>query len=81
MLKHLLKCIVDFCSTPVYVNKGSITVRGNLKELSRKFAFIQGKLFDREGNLCAKAHIRYFLYPEEGARKNLYYPGHEAFYK
>lgn len=66
---------------PVYVNKGSLTVRGKLKELSRKFAFIQGELFDHEGNLCAEADIKYFVYPEEVARKKLYYPGYESFYK
>ncbi|MGM0532768.1 MAG: PaaI family thioesterase, partial [Bacteroidota bacterium] len=43
---------------PVYVNKGSLTIRGKLKELSRKFAFIQGELFDHEGNLCAEADIK-----------------------
>ena len=66
---------------PVYVNKGRIKVRGKLKEVNRKFAFIRGELFDHGDNLCAEADIKYFVYPEEVARKKLYYPGHESFYK
>lgn len=66
---------------PVYVNKGKITVRGKLTEMNRKFAFIQGELFDHAGNLCAEADIKYFVYPEEVARKKLYYPGTDSFYQ
>lgn len=66
---------------PVYVNQGKITVRGKLKEVNRKFAFIQGELFDHEGNLCASADIKYFVYSEEIAKKKLYYPGYESFYR
>lgn len=66
---------------PVYVNRGQLTIRGKLTEVSRKFAAIQGELFDHEGNLSAEADIRYFIYPEEVARKKLNYPGRDAFYQ
>ncbi|MFW5916489.1 MAG: PaaI family thioesterase [Bacteroidota bacterium] len=66
---------------PVYVNRGKIIVRGKLNEIVSKFASIRGELFDHEDNLCAEAEIKYLVYPEEVARKKLYYPGHEAFYR
>ena len=66
---------------PIYVNRGKITVRGKLNEIDRKFASIRGELFDYEGNLCAEADIKYFVYPEAVGKKKLYYPGHEAFYR
>ena len=65
---------------PVYVNKGKLRIRGRLKETGRKLALIETELLNAEGEVCAVADIRYFVYPEEVARKKLFYPGHEAFY-
>ena len=66
---------------PVYVNKGKLTIRGKLKNLDKKFAFIQGELLDHEGNLCAQADIKYYIFPKDVAREKYYYPGDQAFYQ
>ena len=64
----------------VYVNQGKLTVRGRLKEISKRFAVIEAELYDSQGRMTTSANIRYFIYPEDVAREKLFYPGHEAFY-
>jgi uncharacterized protein (TIGR00369 family) len=66
---------------PVYVNKGSLTIRGKLKEKGRKLAVIEVELLNASGERCAEGELRYFLYPEKVAREKFYYPGPDAFYE
>ncbi len=65
----------------VYVNKGNLTIRGKLKDTDKRFAYIFAELLDHEGKVCAEGNFRYFIFPEEIARKKLDYPGIDAFYE
>jgi uncharacterized protein (TIGR00369 family) len=65
----------------VYVDKGPLTIRAKLNTLEKRFAYIYAELLDNEGNVCAEANLRYFVFPEKVAREKLFYPGSEAFYE
>ncbi|MBN1822558.1 MAG: PaaI family thioesterase [Prolixibacteraceae bacterium] len=64
---------------PVYITRGEIEVRSELKSFEDGKAIISCKLFDGEGECCATGEIKYFCYPEKIARRKLHYPGVEAF--
>jgi uncharacterized protein (TIGR00369 family) len=66
---------------PVNISKGSITVKGKVKDFDRRHAHITASLFDGENTECAKAEIKYFCFPEKIARAKYHYPGIEAFYQ
>lgn len=63
----------------VWMNRGTITVRGRIKEQNRRFALIGVELIS-EGEICAEADIRYFLFSEKVAREKYHYPGIDAFF-
>ena len=63
-----------------YVNKGPLKARAKLTDVDKRFAYISAELLDHEGKICSEAKLRYYIFPEETARKKLDYPGHEAFY-
>ncbi|TDN97754.1 PaaI family thioesterase [Sunxiuqinia elliptica] len=65
---------------PVYTNKGKLKIKGTLIEQNRRLALIKAQLFDHEGELCAEADVKYFVFPEKVAREKFYYPGVNAFY-
>lgn len=64
---------------PVYVNKGAIRVKAKLIGTEKRMANFQTELYDSENNLCAEGVVQYFFYPKEVAKKQLNYPGIEAF--
>jgi len=66
---------------PVYVNQGSLTIRGKLKEKGRRLAVIDVELLNADGQLCAEGELRYFVFPEKVAREKYFYPGPDAFYE
>lgn len=66
---------------PVYTNKGAVRLRARLIEKRRNLADIRVELFDHEGILCAEGVVQYFTFPEDVARKRLYYPDPGDFYK
>jgi uncharacterized protein (TIGR00369 family) len=66
---------------PVYTNKGKITLQACLKDYRKRLADIEVKVFDKEGVLCTEGIVQYFVFPEEYARKNLYYPDFDSFFK
>ena len=63
----------------VYVNKGPLKLSAKLIELKRNIAFIETKLFDNEGQLCAEGEIQYFAHDEKTAKEKMQYPDHEKF--
>ena len=65
----------------VYTNKGKVTIKGRLLEKNRRMALILAQLFDADNQLCAEAHVKYFIFPEEIARDKFHYPGVAAFYE
>lgn len=64
---------------PVYVNKGQIRVAARVVGTERRFANIHTELFDSEGKLCAEGEVQYYIYPQDVAKRDLHYPGIEAF--
>ena len=66
--------------SPVFMNKGTITLDAAIISTDGKNARLFCRLFDGSGKQCIEAEIDYFLYSEEVARKRYNYPGHDAFY-
>jgi acyl-coenzyme A thioesterase PaaI-like protein len=66
--------------SPVYTNKGVITLRARLKAQNRRKTDIDVKLYDHENNLCAEGDIGYFVFPEKWATEKLYYPDFDSFF-
>lgn len=67
--------------SPVYTNKGKITIRAKLKEKNRRIADIEVKLYDHENKLCSEGVIGYFVFPEKWAKEKLYYPDFDSFFE
>lgn len=66
---------------PVFIDGGEIILKSFVKSVEQKSAILETFLYDAKENLCAEATIEYFLYPEELARRKLFFPGTENFYK
>lgn len=66
--------------SPVYLDKGDITITAKIIETNRRIITVKAELFDSENNLCAEADVRYFVFPEKIAREKYMYTGVEAFY-
>ena len=64
---------------PVYISKGEITIRARLISTEQRLAYIECTLQDGTGEICAKAEVTYFCFPEKIARAKYNYPGAEAF--
>jgi len=63
----------------VYTNKGKLRITAKLNKMQRNIAIIDTAIYDNDNTLCAEGEIQYFTYPEEIAKKKLWYPGHEKF--
>lgn len=66
---------------PVFIEGTEIILKSYVKSVVNKSAILETFLYDAKENLCAEATIEFFLYPEELARKKLFFPGTENFYK
>jgi uncharacterized protein (TIGR00369 family) len=66
--------------SPVYTNKGKITLRATLKEQRRRKTDIEVRLYNNEGKLCAEGLVGYFVFPEKYAKEKLYYPDFDSFF-
>jgi uncharacterized protein (TIGR00369 family) len=67
--------------SPVFINKGTITLRASIAGKTQKNAVINCFLYDGQSKLCAEAVASYFIYPPEIAVRKFKYPGREAFYE
>jgi uncharacterized protein (TIGR00369 family) len=67
--------------SPVYINKGSLTLKATIAGQTKKSATINCFLYDGQSKLCAEAEAEYFIYPLEIAVRKFRYPGREAFYE
>ena len=67
--------------SPVYTDKGTITLRASLNGTQKRLADIDVKLFDHDGQLCSEGIIGYFIFPEKWAKEKLYYPDFDSFFK
>lgn len=66
---------------PVFLSKGTITIRAKLVKQEKRVAEIEASLYDGENNLCSESHLKYFVMPREKAEKELHFPGKDAFIK
>ena len=64
---------------PVKISKGSITLKAKLVEQQRRIATIEVRLMDGGGNACSQGWVEYFLLPRIKAKKEMHFPGKEAF--
>ncbi|MCX6237408.1 MAG: PaaI family thioesterase [Bacteroidia bacterium] len=64
---------------PVLVSDGEITLRGKVMETGSRMAIIGAELLGHDGKVCASAVIKYFLFSEDKATKEYFYPGADAF--
>ena len=66
--------------SPVYTDKGKITIRARLKEQKRRMTDIEVKLYGHDGKLCSEGVVGYFVFPEKIAKDKLYYPDFDSFF-
>ena len=66
---------------PVYISKGTITVRAKLVRQQKRIAEIEARIFDGNDVLCSEGQVNYFIMPHDKAVEELNYPGKEAFLK
>ena len=64
---------------PVLVSDGEITLHGRVKEAGTRMTIIEAELLGHDGKMCASAIIKYFLFSEDKATKEYFYPGADAF--
>ena len=64
---------------PVLVSDGEITLRGKVIEAGSRMAIIEAELLGHDGKVCASAIVKYFLFSEDKATKEYFYPGADAF--
>jgi len=65
---------------PVFVNRGSIILKGKLVKTDGRIATVNVELFNHENILCSRAVVDYFIFPEDIARQRYHYPGHDNFF-
>ena len=64
---------------PVKMDKAPFKLVARLQEMQRNVAIIQVQLFMNDGILGAESLMHYYTYPQELAKKKLFYPGIEEF--
>jgi uncharacterized protein (TIGR00369 family) len=65
---------------PLYVDRGTLTIRASLHKMRRNLADIRVTIHDRENTLCAEGMMVYFTASKEKAMESLYYPGPDKFF-
>ena len=64
---------------PVYISDGEISLRATIREAGSRMAIVDTELLGNDGKLCALAVIKYFLFNQEKASDEYFYPGADAF--
>ena len=65
----------------VYTNGGPIKLKSHLVMTDKNIAYIHVDLYNSKEELCSEGEFKYFTYPEPIAKRKLFYPGKDAFYK
>ncbi len=65
----------------VFTDKGKIHVRAKLADQNKKFASIKAEILNSEGEICSEAEIKYFIFPQEIAKREFHYPGVDGFFE
>lgn len=50
-----------------------LLLRASLREQKRNLAFVEARLYNDRGELCAEALCTYFMFPKEKAEKEMYF--------
>lgn len=64
---------------PVFIADNELTVKGKVKNVEKRIATIDTGLYNKNGELCTAALVKYYIYPEEEAREKFGFPGAEKF--
>lgn len=65
---------------PVLISSGEITLRATIVDAGTRIAIVKAELIGNDGQVCATAQIKYFLFNPEKASETYFYPGADAFY-
>jgi uncharacterized protein (TIGR00369 family) len=65
---------------PVFVDQGKLRLRAHIVRVEKRIAFVETELLNASGEICCAGVVKYYVYPEELARKKLNYPGIEKFF-
>lgn len=65
---------------PVPTNGGEIRIMGRILERNQKNITVETQLLNQKGEIASSAKVVYRIFPQELARKKLFYPGPEAFF-
>ncbi len=66
---------------PVFVDKGTITLRAGIHAMRRNLADILVKLYNSDNQLCAEAIVTYFTSSPEKTKESSFYPDHNEFFE
>jgi len=65
----------------VLISEGDIFLRARLVEQTSRMAFVEGRLLNKDGIVCATAKCKFFLFPQDKAMAEYDYPGGDAFFE
>lgn len=65
---------------PLRIADGEVTIRAKLSSIESNTAIIECEILAGNGVCYASGEARYYLFPENVARKRFLYPGVESFY-
>jgi uncharacterized protein (TIGR00369 family) len=63
------------------VKEERIIIKAKIEKVVKQIAFVKTEIFNTGNELCSEGEIKYFVYPPEEAKLNLYYPGYENFFR
>ncbi|MBR5778389.1 MAG: PaaI family thioesterase [Bacteroidales bacterium] len=65
---------------PVLVRGNSLLLRAKILEVRRRFANIKAELINSDGEVCSEADLVYYMYPQEIAKTQYFYPEYSKFF-
>ena len=65
---------------PLMVDTNTVHLKARLLEQKRNIAIIEVFLYNERNELCAEAHAHFFMFKEDVAREQFFYPGVEQFF-
>lgn len=65
---------------PFRMDKIPVRLEARVIQTNNRLATVEARLTDGDGQVCTEGIIDYYIFSEEKARKDLRYPGKEAFF-
>jgi uncharacterized protein (TIGR00369 family) len=66
---------------PVFVDQGILKLRAHIARVEKRIAFVETELLNANGEICCTGVVKYYIFPEDIARKQLNFPGIENFFQ